>query len=102
MAIEGLKKHVGILKNTGVRVAVVFRKLPSDNTQCLLIETDRLSDSYHDAVMEILGSKEALNNNEFYEILNTRTFPDGTNCLTSLHQRGYIRKEPISNVVMIP
>jgi hypothetical protein len=102
MAVEGLKKHVGQLSNTGVRVAVVFRKLPNDEKHCLIAETERLPDSYHDYVIQCLNSKEASETNDFYEVLNRRTFPDGLNCLTALHQRGYLRKEPVSNVVMLP
>ena len=102
MSVENLKKHVGQLTNTGVRCAVVFRKLPNDDTHCLIVETERLPDSYHDQVIQILNSKEAKETNDFYEVLNRRTFPDGTNCLTALHQRAYLRKEPVSNVTMLP
>lgn len=102
MAIENLKKHSGQLANTGVRVAVVFRKLPNDETNCLIVETERLPDSYHDYVIQCLNSKEAAETNDFYEVLNRRTFPDGSNCLTSLHQRGFLRKEPVTNIVMLP
>jgi len=102
MAIENLKKHMGQLANTGVRVAVVFRKLPNDETHCLIVETERLPDSYHDYIIQTLNSKEASETNDFYEVLNRRTFPDGTNCLTSLHQRGFLRKEPVTNVTMLP
>jgi len=102
MAIENLKKHAGQLKNTGVRVAVVFRKLPTDDKFCLIVETERLPDSYHDYLIQCLNSKEAKETNDFYEVLNRRTFPDGLNCLTALHQRGHLRKEPVSNVTMLP
>lgn len=102
MAIDNLKKHAGMLSNTGVRVAVVFRKLPNDETHCLIVETERLPDSYHDYVIQTMNSKEAVETNDFYEVLNRRTFPDGTNCLTSLHQRGFLRKEPVANVMMLP
>lgn len=100
--IEGLKKHAGTLNNTGVRVCVVFRKLPTDDTHCLIVQTERLPDSYHDYVVQTLNSREALETNDFYEVLNRRTFPDGTNCLTSLHQKGFLKKEPVSNVTMFP
>lgn len=102
MGLEGLKKHQGILSNTGVRVAVVFRKLPNDDKSCLIVETERLPDSYHDYVIQTLNSREATETNDFYEVLNRRNFPDGTNCLTSLHQRGFLRKEPVTNITMIP
>jgi hypothetical protein len=100
--IENLKKHMGQLTNTGVRVAVVFRKLPNDDSSCLIVETERLPDSYHDAVIQILNSREALETNDFFEVLNRRTFPDGTNCLSTLHQKGFLRKEPVSNITMYP
>jgi hypothetical protein len=102
MAIENLKKHSGQLVNTGVRVAVVFRKLPNDDSHCLIVETERLPDSYHDYLIQCLNSKESTETNDFYEVLNRRTFPDGTNCLTSLHQRGFLRKEPVTNITMLP
>ena len=102
MAIEGLKKHAGQLLNTGVRVAVVFRKLPNDESNCLIVETERLPDSYHDYLIQCLNSKESVETNDFYEVLNRRTFPDGLNCLTALHQRGYLRKEPVTNITMLP
>jgi len=102
MAIEGLKKHAGQLSNTGVRVAVVFRKLPNDENNCLVVETERLPDSYHDYIIQCLNSREASETNEFYEVLNRRTFPDGLNCLTALHQRGFLRKEPVANITMYP
>lgn len=100
--IENLRKHIGVLGNTGVRVAVVFRKVPNDEVNCLIVETERLPDSYHDYIQQVLSSKEAKETNDFFEILNRRTFPDGTNCLTTLHTRGYLRKEPVANVKMIP
>lgn len=102
MAIEGLKKHVGQLANTGVRIAVVFRKVPNDESHCLIVETERLPDSYHDYLIQCLNSREALETSDFYEVLHRRTFPDGLNCLTALHQRGMLRKEPVTNVTMIP
>jgi hypothetical protein len=102
MAIEGLKKHAGQLANTGVRVAVVFRKIPNDESNCLIVETERLPDSYHDYLIQTLNSKEAMETNDFYEVLHRRTFPDGLNCLTALHQRGMLRKEPITNITMFP
>ena len=102
MSIDGLKKHTGQLTNTGVRVAVVFRKIPNDEEHCLIVETERLPDSYHDYLMECLNSKDALETNDFYEVLNRRSFSDGSVCLTALHQRGYLRKEPITNVTMLP
>lgn len=100
--IENLRKHIGQLTNTGVRVAVVFRKIPNDENNCLIVETERLPDSYHDYLIQSLNSKEAVETNDFFEVLNRRTFPDGSNCLSSLHKRGFLRKEPVTNITMLP
>ena len=52
-----MKKHLGIVKNTGVRVAVVFREMPDDAENCLVAEIDRMPDKYHDAMYEIIMQK---------------------------------------------
>lgn len=100
--LTNLKKHVGTLTNTGVRIAVIFRKIPNDENYCLVVETERLPDSYHDYLIECTNSKEAAETNDLSDVLNRRSFPDGTNCLSTLHTRGWLRKEPINNVTMLP
>lgn len=102
MSIDRLKKHVGQLTNTGVRVAVVFRKIPNDEEHCLVVETERLPDMYHDYMVECLNSRDASETNDLYEVLNRRTFPDGVVCLTALHRHGHLRKEKVSNITMLP
>ena len=97
-----MKKHTGVLNNTGVRVLVVFRKLPDDDEHCLVVETDRLPDMYHDSILTMVNSSEAAKTNDFYEVLNRRTFPDGTNALQTLHYKNFLRKVPISNVTLLP
>jgi hypothetical protein len=97
-----MKKHTGTLVNTGVRCIVVFRKIPGDEENCLVVETDRLNDMYHNSLMEFVGSAESQKTNEFSEILNRRTFPDGLNALQALHYKGLLRKTPISMVNLLP
>lgn len=102
MDMSRMKKHVGLLTNTGVRCIVVFRKIPGDEENCLVVETDRLNDMYHNSLMEFVGSPESQKTNEFSEILNRRTFPDGLNALQALHYKGLLRKTPISMVNLLP
>ncbi len=54
-----MKKHLGIVTNTGVRIAVVFREMPDDPDHCLVAEIDRMPDKYHDAMYEIINSSAA-------------------------------------------
>ena len=100
--LSRIKKHTGILNNTGVRCIVVFRKVPDDPTHCLLVETERLPDMYHDKIIEFVNSKEAQESNDFFEILNRRTFPDGLNALQALHYKGFLRKIPVGMVTLYP
>lgn len=102
MSIENLKKHVGIIKNIGTKVAVVFRKVPNEDDQCVIIDLLSLPDSYQDIVYEILNSKEARDVNDLSLVLNGRTFHDGSNCLQRLHVGGFMRKVPVSTILMEP
>lgn len=97
-----IKKHVGSIVNTGTRVAVVFREVPNDTSYCLVVETDRLPDGYHDDLINVINSKEAQDTVNLYDVLNRRTFHDGLNCLSALHHKGYLRKVEVSAVNMLP
>jgi hypothetical protein len=91
-----------MVTNTGVRCIVVFRKVPGEENMCLLVETERLPDSYHDNIIEYVNSREAQETSDFYEILNRRTFSDGLNALQALHYKNFLRKVPIEQVILTP
>jgi hypothetical protein len=95
-----MKKHLGILKNTGVRIAVVFREMPDDAEHCLVAEIDRMPDRYHDAMYELINSTAAQKVNDLYEVLHKRNFPDGNNALAGLHSNKLMRKVPVDDVEM--
>lgn len=96
-----MKRHIGILNNTGARVAVIFRELPDDPSSCLIAEMDRLPDRYHDPLQEILNSKEAAQTHDFYTVLHRRRLPDGNNALQGFHTNGLLRKVKVEEVDMI-
>jgi hypothetical protein len=95
-------RHVGTLKDTGHRVVVVFRKLPDEPESCLVVETDSLPDRFHQNLMEAVESITAQETMEFYDYANRQFFFDGTNMLSTLHQRGFMRKIPSNRVTMRP
>jgi len=97
-----MKKHIGILDNTGVRCIVVFREVPNDEKFCLVVETDRIPDMYHDNLIEMVNSKESQEATDFNTILNRRTFSDGANALQALHYKGYLRKVAVDQVILTP
>lgn len=67
-------KHVGKLKNTGVKVLVVFRTLPGESHMSLVLPVNQLPDAYHDAIMNLVESDQAQDAFEFGEIMHIRPF----------------------------
>ena len=95
-------KHVGKMKNNSARVAVVYRTLPGEATNCLVVGTQGLSDSYHDSLMTLIESDSGQQANELADILSVRKFPDGSNMLQYLHVNGHLKKVRTEMVLMTP
>jgi hypothetical protein len=95
-------KHVGKMKNNSARVVVCYRTLPNDPLHALVVGTQGLPDSHHDSLMNLLESSNGQDANELADILATRKFPDGTNMLGYLHERGHLKRVPTNMVLMTP
>jgi hypothetical protein len=95
-------KHVGRIKDNGRRCLVVFRTLPGDAFNCLVVTTENLDDSYHNALINLVESNAAQIAYEFAEVLARSFFPDGSTMLPSLHVKGLLSKVPTDKVEMIP
>lgn len=94
--------HVGKVISNGRRCLVAFRTLPGDAYNCLIIPTESLQDSYHDALIKLVESNAAQSAFEFAEVLDRSTFPDGSRMLVSLHAKGHLVKVPTDAIEMIP
>jgi len=94
-------KHVGRNKN-GTRLVVVFREIPDDEEHCLVVETDSLSDMYHDQLLQEVDSRDAQATVNLYEVLQRRSFGDGGQMLNTLHARGLLRKYRVDQIEMQP
>lgn len=95
-------KHVGKISNTGSRVVVIFREVPNEPTSCLVVESDRLPDIYHQNLMTVVNSKEAQDTVDLADVLNRRSFGSGEPMLQTLHGKGYLKKVDVKTVVMFP
>lgn len=95
-------KHVGRVKTTGQKVLVAFRTLPGDSANCLVIITEQLDDSYHNAIINLVESNSAQTSYEFAEALDRTQFPDGSRMLPSLYTKGKLIKMPTADIEMIP
>jgi hypothetical protein len=95
-------KHVGKMKNNGAKVVVVFRTLPGDPYNALVLGTGNLGESYHDALMSLIQDPSGQQAYELGEILAVRKFPDGNTMLNWLHSRNHLKKIPTNMVIMTP
>ena len=103
-----LTRHVGKIANTGYRVVVVYRTIPDehgnivDPDNCLIIQSQQIPDMYHENLMSVVEGKPAQETHNLYEVLHRSTFGDGLPMLKTLHERGYLRKMPVDNIVLYP
>ena len=95
-------KHVGKMKNNSARVVVVYRTLPGEPTNCLVVGTQGLGDSYHDFLMTAVESSAGQEAHELADLLATRRFADGSVMLGFLHSNGHLKKVPTNTVLMTP
>ncbi len=93
-------KHVGKMKNNGAPVAIVFRTLPGDPHNCLVVGTQGLGPTNHDALMQVIESNEAQQSFELGTVLAVRRFPDNTDILGWLHSNGKLKKIPTNEVLV--
>lgn len=95
-------KHVGRIASTGRKCIVVYRTLPGDAFNAIIIPTETLSESYHDALINLVDSTAAQTSNELSEVLARALFPDGSTMLPSLHTKGLLHKVPTDQILMTP
>ena len=95
-------KHVGKMKNNGAKIVIAYRTIPGDPLSALVIGTQQLTDSYHDALMSLLDSDTAQQANELADVMSVRRFPDGSNMLQFVHANGLMKKVPTNGVIVTP
>lgn len=95
-------KHIGKIKNTGTRVLVVFRTLPGESNQSLVLPVHTLPDQYHDSVMKCVEEDQSQEAFEFGEMMFIRSFPDGRPMLQAMQQDGRLQKVATDTVIMTP
>jgi hypothetical protein len=93
-------KHVG--KHNQKRVAIVYRTVPDEDHMALVVYADSMPSMIHDEVMKVIESEVGQNAKELADALFRTTMADGTNCLTSLHKGGWLKKVPCNQVIVTP
>jgi len=95
-------KHVGVNKDTGSKLVVVFRQMPEDPGSCLIVETQTLPEKFHDELMMAIEGPTAQQEVDLYNYLNRNNFFTGKGMLASLHEGGFLKKISTSNVLVTP
>ena len=93
-------KHVG--KHNQRRVAIVYRKVPDEGHMALIVYTDSLPMMVHDEMMKTLESEIGQQAKELADALFRTTMADGTNCLSTIHKGGWMKKVPTNQVIVTP
>ena len=103
-----MTKHVGKLKSTGKKVAVIFREIYDDtgnvvdHTHALVVDTDALPNMWADSFMDAVLSSEGQDTINFFEVANRKVLPDGRVILRALVDEGRMVKVRTNEVVMEP
>ena len=90
------------MKNTGAKVLVVFRTLPGEADQALVLPVAQLPDQYHDSIMQTVEEDQSQEAFEFGEVMFMRRFPDGRGMLTAMQQDNRLQKVPTDLIQMMP
>jgi hypothetical protein len=86
-------KHIGELADQSrAKVVIMYRTVPGEPDNCLVVGTKFLPDMYHNALMKAVESAGGQEADEFSDFASRQTFPDGTNMLAMLHNDNYIKK----------
>ena len=94
-------KHIGELADESkAKVVIVYRTVPGEPNNCLVVGTKFLPDIYHNALMRAVESDGGQQSQELGEFLGRQTFPDGTNMSAILHNDNYIKKFSTKDVIV--
>ena len=92
--LQGKKqlKHLGEYKESKTPVIVLFRTVPKEPNNCLIVAPKFLPDVYNEAIMKAVDSEGGQAENELGTYLGRQRFPNGENMLELLHNQNYIKK----------
>ena len=95
-------KHVGRLLTNQKKCCVVYRVLPGDPNTALVVLTQSLDASEHDALISLVDSATAQDSDELGEAMARAQLPDGRNMLAGFHKTGKLVKVATDKVEMTP
>lgn len=93
-------KHLGVLSSDNAPVVIIFKMVPKEPNNCLVIGPNFLNLNYKDALMRVLEGSDGQAAFDLGNILAKCKFPDGVNMLAFLHEENYIKKMPTKDIIV--
>ena len=94
-------KHIGELADASkAKVVIMYRTVPGEPNNCLVVGTKFLPDMYHNSLMRAVESEGGQQAEEFADYAGRQTFADGTNMLAMLHNDNYIKKFKTNEIMV--
>lgn len=95
-------KHVGRLTANKRKIVVVNRVIPGQPDKALVVQTENLEASEHDALMKAVEGNAGQEAYEFGECMARTYLPDGRNMLAGFHATGRLRAINTTEIEMTP
>ena len=95
-------KHVGKQISTQDKVVVLFREVPGEPDNCLVVKTRSLGENDHDSLMAVLEGLEGQQANILADVLHRHMNRAGFPILEALHRDRKIMKLPANDVALTP
>lgn len=95
-----IMKHVG--KYGEKPCVVVFREVPNEPENCLIVISEGLAERDHDDLMETVASAEAQATGDVSNVMARRQMTNGENLLNYLHFNKKLQKVPVGMVTLTP
>jgi|TARA_B110000444_G_scaffold223651_1_gene226368 hypothetical protein len=93
-------KHVG--QYGGKPCVIVFREIPNEPENCLVVISESLDERVHDDLMETVSSAEAQSTGDVSSVMARRQMTNGEQLLNYLHFNKKLQKVPVSMVTLTP
>ena len=93
-------KHIGELQLDHTPVVILFRTVPGQPEQCLIVGPKFLPDIYREVLMRTVENSDAQSSFELGVYLSNQKFADGDKMLAYLHYGNYIKKFFTKDVIV--
>ena len=95
-------KHVGRVSKTKKKCGVVYRVVPGEPENCVIVLTESLEAADHDSLINLINSATAQDSYELGEAMARSQLSDGSNMLARFHTTGRMQKVATNLVEMTP